>query len=182
VNTFPKFPKSFWRISASVLFVLMLVAASATMTGQYLGSLPRSLAGIWRITRVLPTTNTTCWTPQQAQPLLGTTISYRSDLLRWHGGQIAVTDVSLREITDAEFRQENTGPETPATFAQLGIHSSRVTEVDMQHEDSDVLPASTAVPGDSVLLAGPNRIVVSACGVYFEATRAASSTARSSDK
>jgi hypothetical protein len=48
-----------------------------------------------------------------------------------------------------------------------------VTEVDIQHEDSDVLPASTAVPGDSVLLAGPNRIVVSACGVYFEATRTA---------
>jgi hypothetical protein len=39
-----------------------------------------------------------------------------------------------------------------------------------------VLPASTAVPGDSVLLVGPNRIVVSACGVYYEATRAAVST------
>jgi hypothetical protein len=150
----------------------MLAAVPASEAAQYLGSLPRSLAGTWRITRILPTTNTTCWTRQQAQPLLGTTITYRSDLLRWHGGQIEVTDVSLRDLTNDEFRQENSGPESPASFAQLGIHSSKVTEVDLQHEDSDVLPASTAVPGDSVLLAGPNRIVVSACGVYFEATRA----------
>jgi hypothetical protein len=37
----------------------------------------------------------------------------------------------------------------------------------------DITGATTEVPGDSVLLAGPNRIVVSACGVYFEATRSA---------
>lgn len=147
------------------------------MAAQYLGSLPRSLAGTWRITRVLPTTNSACWSRQQAQPLLGTTLTYRSDMLRWHGGQIPVTDVSLRELTNDEFRQENPGPNSPADFAQLGIHAGRVTEVDMQHEDSDVLPASTAVPGDSVLLAGPNRIIVSACGVYYEATRAVSGTA-----
>jgi hypothetical protein len=78
----------------------MLAAAPASEAAQYLGSLPRSLAGAWRITRILPTTNTTCWTRQQAQPLLGTTITYRSDLLRWHGGQIEVTDVSLRELTN----------------------------------------------------------------------------------
>jgi len=146
------------------------------MAAQYLGSLPRSLAGSWRITRILPTTNTGCWTREQAKPLVGTTITYRSDLLRWHGGKIDVTDVSLRELTNAEFRQENPGPNVPADFAQLGIHAAHVTEVDMQHEDSDVLPASTAVPGDSVLLSGPNRIVISACGVYFEATRAGSVT------
>jgi hypothetical protein len=173
VNTFPKFPKSSWRISAFASIILMLAAAPAS-TGQYLGSLPRSLAGTWRITRILPTTNTSCWTRQQAQTLLGTNITYRSDLLRWHGGQIEVTDVSLRDLTDEEFRNENAGPQSPASFAQLGIHSNKVTEVDMQHEDSDVLPASTAVPGDSVLLAGPNRIVLSSCGIYFEATRAAS--------
>jgi hypothetical protein len=181
MNACTQFPKKFLRILAPAL-LLLPAAAPVSTPAQYLGTLPRSLAGTWRITRVLPTTNTGCWTRQQAQPLLGTTLTYRSDLLRWHGGQIEVTDVSLREITDQEFRQENAGAESPATFAQLGIHSNKVTEVDMQHEDSDVLPASTAVPGDSVLLAGPNRIVVSACGIYFEATRAASSPTRSSDK
>jgi len=150
------------------------------MAAQYLGSLPNSLAGTWRITRVLPTTNSTCWSPQDAQPLLGSTLTYRRDMLRWHGGQIAVTDVSLRNLTDKEFRQENSGAESPADFAQLGIHAGRVTEVDLQHEDADVLPASTAVPGDSVLLAGSNRIIVSACGIYFEATRAASTSTNKS--
>jgi hypothetical protein len=181
MNTCIQFPKKFLRITAPALLLLML-AGVTTSTAQYLGSLPRSLAGTWRITRILPTTNTGCWSRQQAQPLLGTTLTYRSDLLRWHGGQIQVTDVSLRDLTNQEFREENSGTTTPANFAQLGIHAGKVTEVDMQHEDSDVLPASTAVPGDSVLLAGPNRIIVSACGVYFEATRAASSTTRSSGK
>jgi hypothetical protein len=179
----PKFPKRFLRIPASTLLLLLLAAASASMAAQYLASLPRSLAGTWRITRILPTTNPGCWNRQQAQSLVGTTLTYRSDLLRWHGGQIEVTDVSLRDLTNAEFREENPGGISPADFAQLGIHAGRVTEVDMQHEDSDVLPASTAVPGDSVLLAGPNRIIVSACGVYFEATRAASgNTTHSSGK
>lgn len=182
MNACPKFPKKFLRIPASVLLLLLLAFASASTAAQYLGSLPRSLAGTWRITRILPTTNSGCWTRQQAQPLLGTTLTYRSNLLRWHDGQIEVTDVSLRNLTNEEFREENAGPRSPADFAQLGIHARSVTEVDMQHEDSDVLPASTAVPGDSVLLAGPNRIVVSACGVYFEATRAASSTTHSSGK
>jgi len=182
MNTCPKFPKRLLRIPAPVLLFLLLTAGSVSTTAQYLGALPRSLAGTWRITRMLPTTNTGCWTPQQAQHLLGTTLTYRSDLLRWHGGQIPVTDVSLRDLTNQEFREENAGANTPASFAQLGIHTEKVIEVDLQHEDSDVLPASTAVPGDSVLLAGPNRIIVSACGVYFEATRATSSTTHSSGK
>jgi hypothetical protein len=171
-----KTPKLFLRATATALLFWTLAAAPATTSAQYLGALPRSLAGTWRITRVLPTTNSSCWTRQQAQSLLGTTLTYRTKSLRWHDGQIPVTDVSLRDLTDKEFRQENPGPNSPANFAQIGIHAGRVTEVDMQHEDSDVLPASTAVPGDSVLLAAPNRIVVSACGIYFEATRAGSGT------
>jgi len=171
MNACPQFPKKLLRIPAPALLLLLLAAASVSTSAQYLGSLPHALAGTWRITRILPTTNTGCWTRQQAQPLLGTNLTYRSNLLRWHGGQIEVTDVSLRNLTNEEFREENAGPKSPADFAQLGIHSHSVTEVDMQHEDSDVLPASTAVPGDSVLLAGPNRIIVSACGIYFEATR-----------
>jgi hypothetical protein len=177
MNACPKFstlPKKFLRITAPAGLFLLLTMVSASMAAQYLGSLPRSLAGTWRITRVLPTTNSTCWSRQDALPLLGTTLTYRPNSLRWRGGEVPLTDVSLRKVTAEEFREENSGPQTPADFAQLGIHASSVTEVDLQHDDSDVLPASTAVPGDSVLLVAPNRIVVSACGVYFEATRAAS--------
>ena len=79
-------------------------------------------------------------------------------------------------MTDSDFRRENNGSTTPASFAQLGIRTREVLEVDLQHEDMDITGATTEVPGDSVLLAGPNRIVVSACGVYFEATRTAGLT------
>jgi len=180
MNFCHQFPKKLLRITAPALLLLLLPGTTAP--AQYLGSLPRSLAGTWRITRVLPTTNSGCWTRKDAQPLLGTTLTYRPSSMRWRGGEVPLTDVSLRTVTDAEFRQENDGPQSPADFAQLGIHARSVTEVDLQHEDSDVLPASTAVPGDSVLLVAPNRIVVNACGIYFEATRAASSSTRSSDK
>jgi len=170
MNARPKFPKKLLRITAPALLLLLLPGLAAP--AQYLGSLPRSVAGTWRITRVLPTTNSTCWSRQDAMPLLGSTLTYRPSSMRWRGGEVPLTDVSLRQVTDREFREENAGPQSPADFAQLGIHAHTIMEVDLQHEDSDVLPASTAVPGDSILLVAPNRIVVNACGVYFEATRA----------
>ena len=138
--------------------------------------LPSRLQGTWRITRVLPTTNNACWGRTQAEPLLGSTLTYRDDSLRWRGGAVPLDDITTRIVTDDQFRRENGGSASPASFAQLGIHTRTVLEVDLQHEDADVTGATTEVPGDSVLLAGPNRIVVSACGVYFEATRAAGLT------
>ena len=136
--------------------------------------LPSRLQGTWRINRVLPTTNNACWGMSQAAPLLGSTLTYRDDSLRWRGGSVPLDDITTRMVTERNFRQEN-GGETPASFAQLGIRAHAVLEVDLQHEDADITGATTEVPGDSVLLAGPNRIVVSACGVYFEATRSAAS-------
>ncbi len=136
-------------------------------------SLPVRLGGRWRITRVLPTTNNTCWGRERAEPLVGSTLTYREDALRWRGGEVPLEDVTTRKLTASEFSKENTGSGSPASFLQLGIHAPSVTEVDLQHEDRDITGATTEVPGDSVLLAGPNRIVVSACGVFFEATRTA---------
>ena len=133
--------------------------------------LPGRLQGTWRITRVLPTTNNACWGKTQAEPLVGSTLTYRDSSLRWRGGAVPLEDITTRTVTDTDFRKENSGGESPASFAQLGIHAHAVLEVDLQHEDADITGATTEVPGDSVLLAGPNRIVVSACGVYFEATR-----------
>lgn len=156
--------------SFTAALVLSLVASLAAEP------LPGRLQGSWRITRVLPTTNNACWAKGQAEPLLGSVLTYREDSLRWRGGSVPLNDITTRTVTDEVFRRENTGSASPANFAQLGIRARAVTEVDLQHEDADITGASTEVPGDSVLLAGPNRIVVSACGVYFEATRAAGMT------
>ncbi len=136
--------------------------------------LPGRLQGTWRITRLLPTSNTACWGRQQAEPLLGSTLTYRDDSLRWRGGSVPLDDITTRTVTEDGFRKEN-GGDSPASFAQLGIRAHAVMEVDLQHEDADITGATTEVPGDSVLLAGPHRIVVGACGVYFEATRSSSS-------
>ena len=57
-------------------------------------------------------------------------------------------------------------------LAELGIKAESVTEIDLQHEDADITGATTEVPGDTIVIAGPSRIIVSACGVYYEAVRA----------
>ena len=132
--------------------------------------LPGSLRGTWRITRILPTTNSGCWTREQAQSLVGTTLTYGQSSMRWRGGVVPVEDIYTRVVSAEDFSKENAGAK-PASFAQLGVRAAELVEVDMQHEDAAVLPASTEVPGDSVLMVAPARIVVSACGVYYEATR-----------
>lgn len=133
--------------------------------------LPARLAGTWRISRVLPTTNVTCWGEKEARPLVGSTLTYSQHRMRWRDGFVPLSGITTRTVTAAEFLRENSGSGGAARFEQLGIRAGSVLEVDMQHEDMDITGATTEVPGDSVLLAGSNRIVVSACGVYFEATR-----------
>jgi hypothetical protein len=103
--------------------------------------------------------------------------------MRWRGGVVPLQDIDTRRVSAEQFRNENGGrEEPPASFAQIGVRVPALTEVDMQHEDADVLPASTEIPGDSVLMVAPNRIVVSACGVYYEATRANSRIERASGR
>jgi len=135
-------------------------------------TLPAQLTGSWRITRILPTNNTACWSAEQAQPLVGSTLTYGGNAMRWRGGAVPLQGVVLRQVTGEQFHSENSGSAGGADFSQLGIHSHQVLEVDLQHEDADITGATTEVPGDSILIAGPNRIIVSACGVFFEATRA----------
>jgi hypothetical protein len=135
-------------------------------------SLPVQLRGAWRITRILKTTNTGCWSAQRAQPLVGSTLEYGDKKMHWRGGDVPLLGITTRTVTDDDFRRDDAGNPKPLTLAELEIKGPLVTEVDFQHEDADITGASTEIPGDSVLLAAPNRIVISACGVYFEATRA----------
>lgn len=148
---------------------LALTALLSPITAPTLPSspVPARLQGTWRITRSLPTHAVACWDDTRARQLLHTNLVYRPHSMHWRGGEVPLQDAFTREITAQEFRQENTG----ADFAQLGIHTSPITEVDLQHEDTDITGATTEVPGDSILLATPNRIIISACHVFYEATR-----------
>jgi hypothetical protein len=151
-----------------------LIVAISTTAFSSAGAeqLPSSLRGTWRITRILPTSTSGCWTQEQGKTLLGSTLTYTQNEMRWRGGVVQLDDIDTREVTAEDFSKETVGPEEPASFAQLGVRAAALTEVDMQHEDGAVLPASTEIPGDSVLMVAPDRIIVSACGVYYEAARA----------
>jgi hypothetical protein len=153
---------------------LAVVAITSTLWTCTSGaeSLPVQLRGSWRITRILKTTNTGCWSFERAQRLMGSTLDYGDKKMRWQGGDVPLLGITTRTVTDDDFRRDDAGNPKPLTLAELDIRGPLVTEVDFQHEDADITGASTEVPGDSVLLAASNRIVGSACGVYFEAMRA----------
>ncbi len=158
------------RVSAAALLALT--------AGRLIADpLPAALRGSWRITRILPTHNVTCWGEDQAAKLVGSTLTYADRSMRWQGGPVPLQGIVTREITDEQFRSENSsGGGLGVNFDMIGVHANSVTEVDLQHEDADITGATTEVPGDAVLLAAPNRIVVSACGVYYEATKAVAPT------
>ncbi len=148
---------------------LLVVSAAGPLSAE---PLPARLRGSWRITRILPTHNVTCWGQDQAVKLVGTTLTYSDRSMHWYGGQVPLQGIVTREVSSEEFRSENSGSGGDGvTFDMVGIHAPSVTEVDLQHEDADITGATTEVPGDAVLLAGPNRIVISACSVYYEAVR-----------
>jgi hypothetical protein len=152
------------------LAMMALIVTSISTTAE---PLPSRLAGTWRIQRILPTKNAACWSEKDVQPLIGSTLTYSRNSMKWRGGSVPLTGITTRTLTAEEFAKETGSGSNSARFEQLGIHANAVLEVDFQHEDMDITGATTEVPGDSVLLAAPNRIIVSACGVYFEATRAA---------
>ncbi len=152
--------------------LLALALSAAALNAE---SMPARLVGYWTIKRILPTSNVSCWDQKQAEALLGTRIEYRRGSMRWSDKEIPILTVITRSVTANEFIQEGGHP--PPTFKELGIRTPSITEIDLQHDDADVTGASTEVPGDTILIAGPNRIVVTACGVYYEAVRAASAKA-----
>jgi hypothetical protein len=155
-----------------VLTRCALVAACLLLPSAVAEPVPAALTGAWRISRIVPTSNQGCWTPQHAQAFVGTTLFYTAHSIRWQGQEVHVPEVVLRPVTDADFRAE-TGGDSAATFAELGITAKTVMEADLQHEDMDITGGSTEVPGDAALLVAPGRIIISACGVYMEAVKSA---------
>jgi len=135
-------------------------------------SMPASIAGKWRIAKILPTHNPQCWDEDRSRSLLGTTLVYQAGAMAWQGGAEPVTDALSRTLSRRKFQDEY-----KVDLPELGIAAASVTEIDLQHEDADITGATTEVPGDTIVLAGPGRIVVSACGVFYSAIRVTAKTA-----
>lgn len=147
--------------------LIVVVAALALPGGACAQAMPAGLAGTWKIVKVLPTKNTQCWDVERAKTLLGSTLRYAPNKLTWKGGDYAIAEAFTRTLSLRKFQDEY-----KVDLAEVGIRAASVQEIDLQHEDADITGATTEVPGDTVLLAGPGRIVVSACGVFYSAVRA----------
>jgi hypothetical protein len=150
-------------LAAGVLF------SAVPVTPVHAQAVPASLTGQWRIVKILSTGNQACWDEERAKTLLGSTLTYRLHTMVWQGGAVAVSEALSRTLTRRSFQDEYN-----VDLPQLGIAAAQVEEIDLQHEDADITGATTEVPGDTILLAGPGRIVVSACGVFYSAVRATS--------
>ena len=143
----------------------LLLACCAT--AAHAQTMPAAVTGTWKIVKILPTRNPQCWDADRAKTLLGTTLRYAPGKLTWQGGDYAIAEALTRTLSLRKFQDEY-----KIDLAELGVRTPSVQEIDLQHEDADITGATTEVPGDTVLLAGPGRIVVSACGVFYSAIRA----------
>ena len=145
---------------------LLGIVLGAGATSARAQAMAPAVLGSWRITRILPTHNPACWDADRAKTLVGSTLRYRQGAMSWQGGSVDIPEALTRTLSRRKFQDEY-----KVDFAELGIRAESITEIDLQHEDADITGASTEVPGDTIVLAGPGRIVVSACGVFYEAVR-----------
>jgi hypothetical protein len=130
-------------------------------------SMPVAIRGQWHIVKILPTAgNVACWDEEKAKELVGSNLAYSPGRMVWKGGEVEIPEALTRSLSQRKFQEEY-----KVDLAELGIRAASVTEIDLQHDDADITGATTEVPGDTIVLAGPNRIVVSACGVFYSAVR-----------
>jgi hypothetical protein len=136
---------------------------------------PQELLGKWSIRRVLPTNTVGCLDSTQAQKLVGTEIEYRTDSFRWKTTNVQSSGSSTNLVGSLEFARDNSGSGSRIDFGQLGIASSAVEQITINHPDVKISELSqsddASVPGESVLVEGPNTIIVVICNTYFEARR-----------
>ena len=157
---------------APVVACLLLAGLFQTTQTEAQEAMPRELAGAWRITRVLPARPpAACWTEKEAQPLVGSELRYSAHAMRWKGGTVPLLGITTRSVDAADLAQEDPRGDKTLSLADLGFSTRRVQEINLQHDDADITGATTEVPGDSVLMTGPSRLVLSACGLYLEAKR-----------
>lgn len=157
------------RRLATVFAILAGIIGTSSARGQ---SIPASLNGKWRIVKILPTHNPQCWDEGRARTLVGTMMVYQAHAMVWQGGAVPISDALSRTLSRRKFQDEY-----HVELPELGIAAGSVEEIDLQHEDADITGATTEVPGDTILIAGPGRIVVSSCGVFYAAVRVTGKTA-----
>jgi uncharacterized protein len=139
------------------------------------GKIPQELLGKWIVRKVVATDTVGCLDSKQAQALLGAEIEYRADSFRWKTTNVQSSGSFTNLIGAQEFAQDSSGSGSLVDFNQLGIAASAVEQITINHPDVKIAElsqtGSAAVPGESVLVEGPNTIIFDVCNTYFEARR-----------
>jgi uncharacterized protein len=156
-------------------YLEQLVAQEGRPNPTSVSKIPQELLGKWVIRKVLPTDSIGCLDSKQAQTLEGTEVEYRADSFRWKTTNVQSSGSSTNMIGAQEFAQGNSGSGSRVDFNQLGIVTSAVEQITINHPDVKIAElsqsGSAAVPGESVLVEGPNVIIFDVCNTYFEARR-----------
>jgi len=137
--------------------------------------IPQELLGKWIVRKLVPTDTIGCLDSKQAQALVGTEIEYRADSFRWKTTNVPSSGSSTNMIGAQEFAKDNSGSGSHVDFDQLGIVTSAIKQITINHPDVKIAElmqnGSAAVPGESVLVEGPNTIIFEVCNSYFEGRR-----------
>ena len=137
--------------------------------------IPQELLGKWIVRKVVVTDTVGCLDSKQTQALLGAEIEYRTDSFRWKTTNVQSSGSSTNLIGAQEFAQGNSGSGSHLDFNQLGIAASAVEQVTINHPNVKLAElsqsGSAAVPGESVLVEGPNTMIFDVCNTFFEARR-----------
>lgn len=154
-------------ISVAILFLGLAQVAPAQ-------EIPNILWGQWTIQRMLPTRSISCWGQAESDALIGTTLEYSRELFRWQNVVVRIPAVEVTQITAERFARVFSGAgknSSQVDFEQLGIDQPQTVQVVVRHSSAQITGGTVEIPGDYVLVKDEKTILVTACGVWFEATR-----------
>lgn len=141
---------------------LMISTAMASLAASPAKAPELAIAGDWKISRELVAGNTAALTPDEIESLLGAEVHYTRSSAEFAGVRCE------RPVFDSYHEtSENLHQLFELRFEDLGLSGPDVLAIDINCMEPDV----EFLAGNTVLVAGPNRLVTVVDGVWFELTR-----------
>ncbi len=142
--------------------LLLSLTAASLMASSLAASPELALVGDWRISRELVAGNTAALTPDEIESLLGAEAHYTDRSAEFAGVRCE------RPVFDSYHEtSDNLHQLFELRFEDLGLSGPDVLAIDINCMEPDV----EFLAGNTVLVAGPNRLVTVVDGVWFELTR-----------
>ena len=147
---------------ALLLCTLLGSTIASSLAGATAAVPEQSIAGDWVISRDLAAGNAAALTPDEIETLLGAEAHYDKTSVEFAGVRCE------RPIFDSyQETSDNLHQLFELRFEDLGLSGEEVLAIDINCMDADV----EFLAGNTVLVAGPNRLVTHVEGVWFELKR-----------